>query len=196
MAADTTETFCLFRRMCKGMVLSSCHPSKRGVMYEAIKKCEGRNCFAIFRRLFVILMLAVSCVLGIFTGATPAAQASVSPGNAALNWAESHALGHWYGWGGVGPSVFDCSGTVYAAALHADNIMLPRTTYSMIGSWHLVPIPVSQAQRGDLLFFGSGHVEFATKWYHWSFGAQQSGTRVGWHHWSGWWAPTMAFRLR
>ena len=196
MAAEKTETFCLFRRMCKGMVLSSCHPSKRTTMYEAIKKCEGRNCFAVFRRLLVTFVLTAGLALGIFTGATPAAQASVTPGNSALNWAEAHALGHWYGWGGVGPTYFDCSGTVYAAALHSRGITLPRTTYSMIGSWHLVRIPLSQARRGDLMFFGSGHVEINTIWYHTTFGAAHSGTRVGWHRWSPWWHPTMAFRLR
>lgn len=148
------------------------------------------------RKLLITLMIAMGCFVGILTGATPA-HASVTPGNAALNWAEANALGHWYGWGGVGPSVFDCSGLVYASAGHTGHSLgSARTTYAMIGSWHLVQIPLSQAKRGDLLFFGTGHVEFDTIWYHTSFGAQQSGTRVGWHKWSGWWAPTMAFRLR
>jgi hypothetical protein len=46
-----------------------------------------------------------------------------------------------------------------------------------------------------LAFYGSGHVEFVTAWWHTTFGAQQTGTRVGWHGWSGWWAPTMFFRV-
>jgi hypothetical protein len=61
-----------------------------------------------------------------------------------------------------------------------------------------VQIPVRDAQRGDLLFYGSGHVELKTRDTHGSFGALQTGTRLGWHRWdpSGWWRPTMAFRLR
>jgi hypothetical protein len=124
----------------------------------------------------------------------------VSYGNAALNWAEAHATGHWYGWGGTGPSVYDCSGLVYASMLHT-NAHWPstvRTTYAMI-AWlwsHASVIPVSQARRGDLLFFGSGHVEFATIWYHTSFGAHHSGTTVGWSHYDPrYYGPTMAFRV-
>jgi len=144
---------------------------------------------------------AAAMVTGLATAVvhTQPAQASTSYGNAALNWAEAHGAGHWYGWGGTGPAVFDCSGLVYASMLHT-NPHWPssvRTTYAMI-AWlyaHARVVPVSQAQRGDLLFFGSGHVEFATIWHHTSFGAQQTGTRVWWHSWSGWWAPTMAFRV-
>jgi len=136
---------------------------------------------------FVIALLAVT--------ARPAA-ASESLGNRMLDWAEAHAYGHWYGWGGTGPAVFDCSGLVFAAA-RADGVALPRTTYGMLaGSSHLYRIPLSQARRGDLLFYGSGHVEFDTAWYHTSFGAHASGQRVGWIQWSSGWAPTMAMRLR
>lgn len=120
--------------------------------------------------------------------------ATTSPGNAMLNWAEAHATGHWYQWGGTGPSGYDCSGLVYAAA-RADGIALPRTTYAMPGSWHLYRIPVSQAQRGDLLFWGSGHVEFKTVWWDTSFGAQESGTRIWWHGYR-YWYPTSAYRIR
>jgi cell wall-associated NlpC family hydrolase len=74
---------------------------------------------------------------------------------------------------------------------------LPRTTYDLLAdSGHFYAIPVSQARRGDLLFYGSGHVEIATVWYHVSFGAQTTGTRVGWHQWGGSWAPTLALRWR
>lgn len=149
------------------------------------------------RRLSLGLAAFVTLAGVMFAWAAPAAQAGTwNPGGQALSWAEANALGHWYGWGGTGPSVYDCSGLVYASVLHADGFYLPRTTYGMLaGSPHLYYIPLSQARRGDLLFFGSGHVEFDTMWYHWSFGAQQSGTRVGWHYWSGWWAPTMAMRI-
>lgn len=114
-----------------------------------------------------------------------------SYGNRALNWAEGNTLGHWYLWGGTGPS-YDCSGLVYEAYLHA-GIALPRTTYGMLGSSHLVR--TYNPQRGDLAFYGSGHVEFVTVLYHMTFGAHDTGTRIGWIRYSGWWQPTMYFRV-
>ena len=42
--------------------------------------------------------------------------------------------------------------------MHA-GILLPRTTYEMLDSPLLVQISRSQAKRGDLAFFGPGHVE-------------------------------------
>lgn len=136
-------------------------------------------------------------------GAPPAAAAVLAAprvttstlGDRVLNMAETRA-GDWYLYGAAGPSAFDCSGLVYWSAGRL-GITLPRTTFGMLaGSAHLYRIPLSWARRGDLIFYGSGHVEINTIWYHTSFGAQQSGTRVGWHHWSGWWAPTEAMRFR
>jgi len=125
---------------------------------------------------------------------SPAA-ASVSYGGAALSWAEAHETGHWYAWGGAGPSTYDCSGAVMAAYAHV-GIALPHSTYMMLASGHLHRIALSQARRGDLLFFGSGHVEFATIWYHVSYGAHHSGTTVGWRSYDPrYWGPTMAFRV-
>ena len=128
--------------------------------------------------------------------AAPAAHASSgSLGDRVLNVAETRA-GDWYSYGSAGPSAFDCSGLVFYAAGRL-GISIPRTTYGMLaGSAHLYRIPLSQIRRGDLLFFGSGHVEINTAWYHTSFGAHHSGTRVGWRAWSGWYAPTMAMRFR
>lgn len=121
-----------------------------------------------------------------------------SAGARMLDWAESHALGHWYGWGGTGPAVFDCSGVIYAAGRALGSWPAGvRTTYQMI-AWlyaHAREVPVSSAPRGALMFYGPGHVELNTSWPHTTFGAQQTGTRVGWHSWGGWWAPTMAFVL-
>src|SRR6266704_3492719 len=125
--------------------------------------------------------------------AAPAAQASVShpalasgyggsrAGNAALNWAEGHARGCWYSYGGSSCSPgYDCSGLVMAAFGHGAGVWLPHSTYSMLGSRHLHRISLSQARRGDLMFYGSGHVEINTIWYHQTFGAHHSGQRVGW----------------
>jgi cell wall-associated NlpC family hydrolase len=99
-----------------------------------------------------------------------------------------------YLWGGTGPYGFDCSGLVYAA-YKADGIILPRTTYGMLASWHLVRIPKSLARRGDLAFFGPGHVELYDTG-NWTFGAETSGTLIGFHKMNAWWHPTMYFRVR
>ena len=78
---------------------------------------------------------------------------------------------------------------------HAAGIWLPHSTYSMLGNSHLHRIPLSQARRGDLMFYGSGHVEINTVWYHQTFGAHSSGQRVGWIKWGPWWYPTAAYRV-
>jgi cell wall-associated NlpC family hydrolase len=140
--------------------------------------------------------------------AAPAAQASVShsavinsnggsrAGNAALNWAESHASGCWYYYGGSSCSPgFDCSGLVMEAFGQGAGIWLPHSTYAMLGDPHLHRIPLSQARRGDLMFYGSGHVEINTVWYHQTFGAHDWGQRIGWITWGPWWYPTAAYRV-
>lgn len=118
-------------------------------------------------------------------------------GNAALDWAEAHALGCWYVYGAAGPcgSGYDCSGLVLAS-FAAIGISLPHSTYAMLaGNPHLHAVPLAQARRGDLLFYGSGHVEIDTIWPDTSFGALDTGTQVGWHQWGGSWRPTMAFQV-
>ena len=119
-----------------------------------------------------------------------------SIGNRILDKAETRA-GAWYAYGGAGPSVFDCSGLVYWAS-HALGVNMPRTTYEMLGEGVSSGLlyRVSTPQRGDLAFYGTGHVEFVTTWPHTTFGAQDSGTRVGWHSWNAYWHPTMYFRIR
>lgn len=99
-----------------------------------------------------------------------------------------------YIWGGTGPYGFDCSGLVYAAFRTA-GLTLPRTTYEMLDSWHLVRIPKRLARRGDLAFFGSGHVELYG-WGPWTFGAATTGTLIGFHRMNAYWHPTMYFRIR
>jgi cell wall-associated NlpC family hydrolase len=138
----------------------------------------------------------------------PAARASVSvsavtsgnggsrAGNAALNWAERHATGCWYSYGGSSCSQgYDCSGLVMEAFGHGAGIWLPHSTYAMLGNRHLHRIPLSQARRGDLMFYGAGHVEINTVWYHQTFGAHDWGERVGWATWGPWWHPTAAYRV-
>jgi len=80
-----------------------------------------------------------------------------------------------------------------AAYAHA-GIALPHSTYSMLASRHLVRISPAQRRRGDLAFYGSGHVELVT--FTGTFGALEAGTRIGWHHPSGWWRPTAYLRVR
>jgi cell wall-associated NlpC family hydrolase len=115
-----------------------------------------------------------------------------SIGNRILDMAETRT-GDWYSYGSAGPYAFDCSGLVYWAS-HRLGVNMPRTTYGMLASSHLYR--VYSPRRGDLAFYGSGHVEFVTAWYHTTFGAQNTGTRVGWHHWNAYWHPTMYFRIR
>lgn len=147
------------------------------------------------RRLAAALLLLAATLTPVLATVPAFASASpATPGSAALDWAEAHAAGDWYAYGGTGPSAYDCSGLVETAFAHA-GIQLPRTTFGMLASPHLHPVPLSQTQRGDLLFYSSGHVEFATAWYHISFGAHDTGTRIGWITWGYGWAPTMAFRV-
>ena len=146
------------------------------------------------------------------TGPAPAASAASVParavaeatayggnwqGNAALDWAVAHATGCWYVYGGAGPcgAGYDCSGLVMVAFASGAGIALPHSTYAMLADPHLHQIPLSQARRGDLLFYGSGHVEIDTSVPHTSFGAQQTGTQVGSHTWGGSWQPSMAFEV-
>ena len=137
-------------------------------------------------------LAAVLAVLVLAPLAPSPASASATPRRVvALAWAESQA-GKWYCYGGTGPC-YDCSGLVMRAYQHA-GIYLPRTTYGMLASSHLVRIPAGQRKRGDLAFYGSGHVELVTA--RGTFGAASAGTRIGWHYPNPWWHPTMYFRVR
>ena len=99
-----------------------------------------------------------------------------------------------YEWGGTGPDGFDCSGLVYAA-YRSRGVILPRTTYGMLASPHLVRISKAQARPGDLAFYGPGHVELYDHG-NWTYGAQEAGTLVGFHQMSPWWHATMYFAVR
>ncbi len=79
-------------------------------------------------------------------------------------------------------------------------ITLPRTTYGMLAAvaWgKLIPESFRSARKGDLVFYGSGHVEMWVRGGH-TFGALQSGMPVWWHSfsWSSWWHPSLVFRVR
>jgi cell wall-associated NlpC family hydrolase len=108
-------------------------------------------------------------------------------------WAQ-HQHHKPYIWGGTGPHGFDCSGLVYAS-FRSRGVHLPRTTEEMLGSWHLIRIRKSHARRGDLAFFGSGHVELFDHGQ-WTYGAARPGTTIGFHKMSRWWHPTMYFEVR
>jgi peptidoglycan DL-endopeptidase CwlO len=114
----------------------------------------------------------------------------------AYNWAVTQS-GKPYEWGETGPNGYDCSGLVMEAYKHA-GIQLPRTTYSMLSSPELEP--VAKPVRGDLAFFGSGHVELYSGWYPhiggWTFGAHESGTRISPAPITVWWHPSAYYRLR
>ena len=146
------------------------------------------------RALVRVTLAALSALLiaGVLAPLTPspASASTRSQRLTALRWAESQA-GKWYCFGGTG-GCFDCSGLVMSAYRHA-GISIPRTTYGMLASPRLHRIAASQRQRGDLAFYGSGHVELVTA--RGTFGAAAPGTQVGWHHPSGWWHPTMYFRV-
>ena len=53
-------------------------------------------------RFLVAVMATLTCLAAGLLAAV-SAQASVTPGNAALNWAEAHATGHPFAFGGAGP---------------------------------------------------------------------------------------------
>lgn len=156
----------------------------------------------------VLAAATLASSVTVAAAAAPAAQAAVSQpaasssyggstaGNKALDWAEQHATGCWYSYGGTSCAQgYDCSGLVMEAFGHGAGIWLPHSTYAMLSSPHLHRIPLSQARRGDLMFYGSGHVEIDTVWYHQTFGAHSSGQRIGWISWGPWWYPTAAYRV-
>jgi len=142
--------------------------------------------------LAALAAVLITLVLAPVAGASPASASAVPRRLIALGWAEHQAM-KWYCYGGTGPSCYDCSGLVMEAYAHA-GIALPRTTYGMLASPKLIRIPASARMRGDLAFYGSGHVELVTRGG--TFGAAAPGTRIYWHYPSIWWHPTMYFRVR
>jgi cell wall-associated NlpC family hydrolase len=141
-----------------------------------------------------VALLAAAAMLFTLGPLAPGhASASNTPRRLSALWWAEHQAGKWYCYGGTGPSCFDCSGLVKSAYAHA-GVTLPRTTYEMLRSSKLVRIPAYKRRRGDLAFYGTGHVELVT--WTGTFGATTYGERIRWHHPSRWWHPTMYFRLR
>jgi peptidoglycan DL-endopeptidase CwlO len=127
----------------------------------------------------------------------PASHSPSGSGIGARILAEAQTrAGDWYQYGAAGPSTFDCSGLVYWASQQL-GVNMPRDTYEMLGTGVAegLLVPTTSPEPGDLAFFGSGHVEFVYYGTDMTFGAQQSGTQVGPHQWSGWWQPTAFYRI-
>jgi cell wall-associated NlpC family hydrolase len=146
-----------------------------------------------------LLVAAVLVVASVGLARPAPAQAATVPGTSAQLEASAwnyamHQRGKPYEWGGTGPYGFDCSGLVYAAYRSA-GVNLPRTTYGMLASPHLVRITKAQARPGDLAFYGSGHVELYDHG-NWTYGAADTGTLIGFHLMNPWWHATMYFAVR
>lgn len=147
------------------------------------------------RRLAVLAALIAAVAGGAMLTASPA-RAAVS-GHRWHAWTFAHSQqGSWYSYGSTGPysAGYDCSGLVYRS-YRRQGYSIPRTTYGMLGWWRLRRVTKAGARMGDLAFYGSGHVEmYAGR--HWTFGAQQSGTRVGYHWISVYWHPSAYYHVR
>jgi len=84
--------------------------------------------------------------------------ATVTQGDIAANWALTQ-LGKPYQWGGAGPDSYDCSGLTMEAWAQAGVQLLHYTGYQ----WEEGPhVPLSQLQRGDLLFYATNNSDPAT----------------------------------
>lgn len=170
--------------------------------YQPAHRKPGRQTVSA-RRVIVPLTSMLSLVGGLtLAGGAPAANAStMTLGQRILQKAETRT-GDWYVYGSAGPSTFDCSGLVYWAS-HQLGVNMPRTTTEMVteGVREGILVRTYHPQRGDLAFFGPigapYHVEIVTVWSDTTFGALDTGTRVGWHrYYPGSWAPSAFYTIR
>jgi len=149
------------------------------------------------RRLTAVVLAALTLAVGLLAGTGRAHASTLTPGQRMLSWAKANETGHWYAWGGTGLATYDCSGAVYRAALEIGIRSMPRDTYSMLaagvysGLLRRTYAPVA----GDLAFYGSGHVEIVDRGHDVTFGALNTGTRVGDHAWNAWWKPTAFYNI-
>jgi cell wall-associated NlpC family hydrolase len=126
------------------------------------------------------IVLASGLVLD--TGVAHATTSAMSPATRThkRSVALSYALkqrGCWYRYGGAGPCShgYDCSGLVMRAYGKA-GVKLSHYVPSIKYSSHFKHISKKSAHDGDLVFWGSYHVEF---YYHGGrFGAHHTGTRI------------------
>ncbi len=84
--------------------------------------------------------------------------ATTTQGDIAANWALTQ-LGKPYQWGGAGPGSYDCSGLTMQAWARAGVQIAHWTGYQWESGPH---VPLSQLQRGDLLFFATNTSDPAT----------------------------------
>lgn len=174
---------------------------RKGTHVRPVKlRRTGRHGKAHVLGLFsVVMLLTLALSAGLMLAKPGKAGASSLPRHlSAFYWARAQA-GKPYIFGGTGPGGFDCSGLVYSA-YRAEGISLPRDTFGMlaaVATGKLIPESSGHARKGDLAFFGSGHVELVVRPGH-TFGALQTGTLIGWHSysWASWWHPSLFFRVR
>jgi cell wall-associated NlpC family hydrolase len=149
------------------------------------------------RRRALTLVLTVTAALaaltGLLTGQAHAATGSL--GARVLAEAQTRA-GDWYVYGADGPTVFDCSGLV-AWASHQLGVNMPRDTAEMLstGVADGLLVPTRHPVAGSLAFFGTGHVEIVARGHDRTFGALNTGTRVGYHQWNAYWRPSAFFNI-
>jgi cell wall-associated NlpC family hydrolase len=153
------------------------------------------------RKLVIMLSVAFTSLAVLTAGPAHAATSAspLTPGHRhTLRYlAYEYALsqqGKWYCWAGAGPVCYDCSGLVYASYQH-EGIQLGRSTYAMLASDRLIHISHAQARSGDLAFYGSGHVELFDR-ANITFGAHESGTRLGFVQYGPYWYPTAFYRVK
>jgi len=134
------------------------HPVPRRRQLVRVDHAVHVGC--VMRRVMAASAAALAIALTVLLGpAHPASAASTDVRIAdAAHWAATQ-VGKPYVYGGIGPYGYDCSGLVYTA-YRRYGFALPRTTYQLLASWHLYR--VSSPRRGDLAFYGSGHVEILT----------------------------------
>ena len=159
-----------------------------GGPYAAVTRAGKRGHTPPKARVTALISAAVLGLLAMLLP-PPAAQAVTTPRVAvAYGWALTQH-GCWYSYGSAGPCGYgyDCSGLVYAAYRYAGVGYFGRSTYGMLASgrlrrvWHPHP--------GELAFYGSGHVELYVNSTT-TYGAQHSGTQVGYHRISTYWHPS------
>jgi cell wall-associated NlpC family hydrolase len=97
--------------------------------------------------LAVLLNLLAACAP--FRHGMPGEGATVDPGRAVLEAAETR-IGAPYRYGGSGPEAFDCSGLVAYAHRQA-GIAVPRTAAEQFSS--AIPVERRELRPGDLVFF-------------------------------------------